>query len=69
MNSAAIPLLLMLASGYDYIEENSDNPIIALGSSKMRENLNGQYLIEEFIDEGEFFNLAYAGERPYVPND
>ena len=51
---------------YDYIEENSDNPIIALGSSKMREIFDGQ-LIEEFTAyEGEFFNLAYAGERPYV---
>ena len=51
---------------YEHIEENSDNPIIALGSSKMREIFDGQ-LIEEFTAyDGEFFNLAYAGERPYV---
>ena len=51
---------------YDYIEENSENPIIALGSSKMREIFDGQLIGESTAFNGEFFNLAYAGERPYV---
>lgn len=51
---------------YEYIEENSENPIIALGSSKMREIFDGQLIGESTTFNGEFFNLAYAGERPYV---
>lgn len=51
---------------YEYIEENSKNPIIAIGSSKMREIFNGITIGENTSYEGEFYNLAYAGDRPYV---
>ena len=51
---------------FEYIEENSKSPIIAIGSSKMREIFNGITIGENTSYEGEFYNLAYAGDRPYV---
>lgn len=51
---------------YDYISENSENPIIAIGSSKMREIFDGILIGEMTQYDGDFFNLAYAGEAPYV---
>ena len=51
---------------YEHIKESSENSVIALGSSKMREIFDG-HLIEENTDfEGDFYNLAYAGDIPYV---
>ena len=51
---------------YEYIEDNSENPVIAIGSSKMREIFNGITIGENTTFDGDFYNLAYAGERPYV---
>lgn len=51
---------------YEYISENSDDAIIAIGSSKMREIFDGNTIGEYTIYPGDFFNLAYAGDRPYV---
>jgi hypothetical protein len=51
---------------YEYISETSENPVIALGSSKMREIFDGQLMSDLTFEEIDFFNLAYAGERPYV---
>ena len=51
---------------YEYIEDNSENPVIAIGSSKMREIFNGITIGENTTFEGDFFNLAYAGNRPYI---
>ena len=51
---------------YEYIKDNSENPVIAIGSSKMREIFNGLTIGENTSYEGEFYNLAYAGDRPYV---
>ena len=51
---------------YDHIKEQSDNPVIALGSSKMREIFDGHLINEHTEFEGDFYNLAYASDRPYV---
>jgi hypothetical protein len=51
---------------YDYIEENSDEYVIAIGSSKMREIFDGVTIGEFTNFSGDFYNLAYAGDRPYV---
>lgn len=51
---------------YEYIEDKSENPVIAIGSSKMREIFNGIKIGENTEFEGEFYNLAYAGDKPYV---
>ena len=51
---------------YDYIEDNSDKHVIAIGSSKMREIFDGVTIGELTDYSGDFFNLAYAGDRPYV---
>ena len=54
---------------YDYIEENSENPIIALGSSKMREIFDGQPHRGVYSIQGEFFNLAYARRKAVCSDD
>ena len=51
---------------YEYIEDKSENPVIAIGSSKMREIFNGIKIGENTEFEGEFYNLAYARDKPYV---
>ena len=51
---------------YEYIEDNSENPVIAIGSSKMREIFNGITIGENTTFDGDFFNLAYAGDKPYI---
>ena len=43
---------------YDYISENSENPIIAIGSSKMREIFDGILIGEMTQYDGDFFNLV-----------
>ena len=51
---------------YDHIKEDSEDSIIALGSSKMREIFDG-HLIDEYTEfDGAYYNLAYASDRPYV---
>nr|MCS5533766.1 hypothetical protein [Candidatus Poseidoniaceae archaeon] len=51
---------------YDYIEDNSDKHVIAIGSSKMREIFDGVTIGGLTNYSGDFFNLAYAQDRPYV---
>lgn len=51
---------------YGHIKSNSENPVIALGSSKMREIFDGHLIGEMTEFEGDFYNLAYASDRPYV---
>jgi hypothetical protein len=51
---------------YDYIEDNSEEYVIAIGSSKMREIFDGGTIGNLTNYSGDFFNLAYAGDRPYV---
>jgi hypothetical protein len=51
---------------YEYIEDNSENPVIAIGSSKMREIFNGITIGENTTYDGDFFNLAYSLDKPYI---
>lgn len=51
---------------YEHVKSNSENPVIALGSSKMREIFDGHLIGEMTEYDGDFYNLAYAGDRPYV---
>ena len=51
---------------YDHIKESSEDVVIALGSSKMREIFDGHLVAESTEFEGEFYNLAYAMDQPYV---
>nr|AIF03058.1 hypothetical protein [uncultured marine group II/III euryarchaeote KM3_160_F12] len=56
----------MTFDGYLHIEENSQNSVIAIGSSKMREAFDGVQIGNEFGGSYDFYNLAVAGDRPYV---
>ena len=56
----------MTFDAYEYIEEHSDSAIIAIGSSKMRDAFDGQLLGQLDDSHHEFYNLAIAGDRPYV---
>lgn len=51
---------------YEYIEDNSENPVLAIGSSKMREIFNGITIGENTTYDGDFFNLAYSLDKPYI---
>ena len=51
---------------YQHINSESENSVIALGSSKMREIFNGAAIQDQSGTDTEFFNLGYAGERYYV---
>jgi len=51
---------------YEYIADNSENAIIAIGSSKMREIFDGNLISEATNYSGDFFNLAYADDKPYI---
>ena len=51
---------------YDHIKASSEYAVIALGSSKMREIFDGHLVAEATEFEGDFYNLAYAMDRPYV---
>lgn len=52
---------------YEHIKDVEDPKVIFLGSSKMREAANGHLFQEHSsIDDAQFFNLAYASERPYM---
>ena len=54
------------SEAFNFIENRENKSVIALGSSKMREAFNGIDLEQNSQINGlEFFNLAYAGERPY----
>ena len=46
----------------------SSSVVIAIGSSKMREAFDGILIGEKFGDQHDFYNLAVAGDRPYVVN-
>jgi hypothetical protein len=56
----------MTFDAYNHIAEESDNAFIAIGSSKMREALDGILIGEKFNNSFDFYNLAVAGDRPYV---
>ena len=56
----------MTFDAYNHIAEKSDNAFIAIGSSKMREALDGILIGEKFNNTFDFYNLAVAGDRPYV---
>ena len=51
---------------YEHISRTSDSPVIAIGSSKMREAFDGQLLSEIDDHDHDFYNLALAGDLPYV---
>jgi hypothetical protein len=55
----------MVFDAYDVIENDDGASIIFLGSSKMREAINGNLIEQINGDEVNIYNLAYAGERPY----
>jgi hypothetical protein len=50
---------------YDTIRDDDGTSIIFLGSSKMREAINGLDIENQTISDINVYNLAYAGERPY----
>jgi len=56
----------MTFDAYEYISKNSDASIIAIGSSKMREAFDGVLIADHFEESHDFYNLAVAGDRPYV---
>jgi len=56
----------MTFDAYEYIEKHSDYPIIAIGSSMMRDAFDGQLLGQLDDSNHDFFNLGTAGDRPYV---
>ena len=56
----------MTFDAYNHIAEESDNSFIAIGSSKMREAFDGILIGEKFNNSFDFYNLAVAGDRPYV---
>ena len=51
---------------YDYISDNYENYIIAIGSSRMREIYDGISLKENSSYEIDFFNLAYGMDLPII---
>lgn len=51
---------------YEYIEDDSDYAVIAIGSSKMREIFDGELFGQYSNSTWDFYNVAYAGEHPYV---
>lgn len=51
---------------YDYISDNYENYIIAIGSSRMREIYDGISLKENSSHEIDFFNLAYGMDLPII---
>lgn len=51
---------------YEYISENSDEAVIGIGSSKMREIFDGRLIGNLTEYSGDFYNLGYAEDRPYV---
>ena len=52
--------------GYEYVSENSDNAVIAIGTSKMREIFDGISIGENSTSGADFFNLAYGMDLPYI---
>jgi len=51
---------------YQYIEQDNENSVIAIGSSKMREVFDGIEISSLTEFDAVYYNLAYAGDRPYV---
>lgn len=51
---------------YEYISEESENAVIGIGSSKMREIFDGRLIRNQTQYEGDYYNLGYAEDRPYV---
>jgi len=52
---------------YEHINDVESPKVIFLGSSKMREAADGHlFEAHSVIEDAQFFNLAYASERPYM---
>ena len=51
---------------YEHISEESENAVIGIGSSKMREIFDGRLISNLTQYQGDYYNLAYAEDRPYV---
>ena len=51
---------------YEHISEESENAVIGIGSSKMREIFDGRLISNLTQYEGDYYNLGYAEDRPYV---
>jgi hypothetical protein len=52
---------------YEHISDVDGPKVIFLGSSKMREAADGHlFETHSVIEDAQFFNLAYASERPYM---
>jgi len=56
----------MTFDAYEYIEKNSDSAVIAIGSSKMRDAFDGHLIGGLHDGEYDFYNIALAGDRPFV---
>tara|TARA_Y100000589_G_scaffold44862_1_gene37762 strand:+ start:543 stop:1634 length:1092 start_codon:yes stop_codon:yes gene_type:complete len=56
----------MTFDAYEHISGSSDNAVIAIGSSKMREAFDGILLEELHEEDYDFYNLAIAGDIPIV---
>ena len=56
----------MTFDAYEYIEKNSDSAVIAIGSSKMRDAFDGHLIGDLHDGEYDFYNIALAGDRPFV---
>lgn len=51
---------------YEFIENDEQPSVIAIGSSKMREIFDGIEIKNQTAYDAMYYNLAYAGDRPYV---
>lgn len=51
---------------YEFIEDDEQLSVIAIGSSKMREIFDGLEISNQTVYDAVYYNLAYAGDRPYV---
>lgn len=51
---------------YDFIAHDNEASVIAIGSSKMREIFDGIEINNQTEYDAKYYNLAYAGDRPYV---
>ena len=51
---------------YQYIEQDNENSVLAIGSSKMREVFDGIEISNQTEFDAIYYNLAYAEDHPYV---
>ena len=54
------------ADAYQYISENSEYPVIAIGTSKMRESFNGEDFEKRSQFDGiDYYNMGIGGNNDY----